>query len=157
MDNPVGELRDERGNMELKTHYARARIDFGQIRTIELRISARIRQIDKMPISSLRCAVTQNYAGLRSVAKCSIRVRRPDLPRQSGLRSFSSAQSSFWARPGRRRRTFASPLPIHISSPGNSYSRTAAKTPASSPFGAPFDLAHCYHQGTFRPIVSSRD
>jgi hypothetical protein len=40
---------------------ARGRIDFGQIRTHRLRIFARIRQIDEMPISPLRCGVTQNY------------------------------------------------------------------------------------------------
>jgi hypothetical protein len=40
---------------------ARRRIDFGQIRTHRLRIFARIRQIDEMPISPLRCGVTQNY------------------------------------------------------------------------------------------------
>ena len=83
----------------------------------------------------------------------------------------SSAQSSFWARPGRRRGTLASPLPIHISSLGNSFTRTAAATLASSPFGAcsvwfPCRrrrrqsrlqiLAHCYRQRNGFPSFSVR-
>jgi hypothetical protein len=35
---------------------------FGQIRTLELHISARIRQIDEMPVFPLRCKTAQNYA-----------------------------------------------------------------------------------------------
>jgi hypothetical protein len=40
---------------------ARGRKAFGLFRTLELRISARIRQIDEMPISLLKCGVTQIY------------------------------------------------------------------------------------------------
>jgi hypothetical protein len=43
---------------------ARERIGFGQIRTLELRISAQIRPIDEIPISPLRCSVTQTCVEL---------------------------------------------------------------------------------------------
>ena len=101
-----------------------------------------------MPISSLRCTVTQNYAGIAQTHEV-LKSRSAARSTQAiGPSLVSSAQSSFWARPGRRRGTFASPLPIHISLLGNSFTRTAAKTLASSPFGAPSD---------FSALLSPRD
>ena len=34
---------------------------FGQIRTLELRIPARLRQVDEIPVYPLRCELAQDY------------------------------------------------------------------------------------------------
>ena len=74
----------------------------------------------------------------------------------NGTSRVSWAQSSFWARPGRRRGTFASPLPIHISSLGNSFTRMARRQLRRRLEHLQV-LAHCYHQGTdFRHSQSDK-
>jgi len=44
---------------------------FGQIRTLELRISARIRQSDETPTPPLRCETAQRYAGIAQTCEVS--------------------------------------------------------------------------------------
>ena len=73
--------------------WARGRKVFGQIRTLELGISARIRQLAKMAFGHLRCMIAQNMPRSRGLIECQNRVRVPLATRHHRLRVYGSGGS----------------------------------------------------------------